>query len=260
MEINYELKPTLVRTNSRHRGPTESEKYSNFIGETVHDLKLLGMTLDRNDFFFASARGQSDFIQDNMALYFSGENREISSNIGTSGKIIKVLGPVFDQIDLTTWTPLVSTVSKINNDTFQIVMSGSASAENRGVSKTLNVLEGQIIKMTGYFKDISGNPNSSGLGSLDANQGEGSYTIIDPVAGDYSIVEHYIYCTQKETLTLHILGKKLADSSGLGTVEVKDISIDYVEMNTYNLEATNTSIKSKINVLEDEINNILNNL
>lgn len=252
MSSNYELRSSVTRTNARFRGPTESDKYTNFVGEAVHDLTLLGKVIDRDDFIFSTERGQSDFIHDNLSIYFNGNNKEITANIGTSVKMVKVLGPVFENTDLTDWTVVGCSVAKIEENTFKITPTGVPAVALR---RTIGVTEGEVIRISMYVKVNSFTENHLGyVGSSDIYQGQGSLSSYES-KDSFLFVEHYLQCKQKETISIEILGNR-----GNGEFEIAHPKVEYMEINELKLEPTNTAMKRRINTLEDEINHIINNL
>lgn len=258
MEIKYTLRPTGIRTNARFRGPTESEKYTNFVGEAAHDLDLLGRIIDRDTFIFSEAKGQTNFIIDNMAAYYSGENVPVTSNVPTSAWMYTVLGPTGLSSNLLTWNPYdLASITQTTNGVYRMVIDEGPSAKARqGVDIVFNVVEGDIIHIRLHAKKVSGDISSFGIGSSNVNQGEGSFGIFQ-VSTDGRYIDHFIECKHKEMISLCIYPKH---NAGTGTVDVTDVQVNYASIDKMNMQPTNTTVKRRINVLEDEIMNIINNM
>lgn len=253
MEINYTIRPTGIRTNARFRGQTESSKYANFVGESAHDLMLLGKIMDKDEFIFTYAKGQSDYIVDNMAVYYSGENQPVTSNIPTSTFLHTILGPA-PLPSLDTWLG----ATKVSDGVYRIItIGGRPAAPIQGIMNTLNVVEGDIIHIRMHVKPITGTFTKFGIGSQNVNQGEASFSSYDIGTGKY--IEHFIECKHKEMINIEIY-PRYDDDNGAGVVEISDVSFSYASRDKYNLQPSNTVMKKRINLLEDEIDNIINNM
>lgn len=75
-------KPSLIKTNARYRGPTESNKYINLIHETLHDLRLLCYKIDSNE-KDRNNIGQKEAIEANMKYYITGRQGKTMIDVPT---------------------------------------------------------------------------------------------------------------------------------------------------------------------------------
>jgi hypothetical protein len=251
MRLDNDLKPTITRLNARFRGPTESEKYFNLIQGTAHDTLLLSKVMDEDT-------GQGAAIRNNLAIYFSGEDLPVASNIPTTTTIATVTDPVFLSNNLSTEWNKISGVDITNpsNGVYTIATTGTTPPPMQGIIRSVAVIEGQIILIRMAIKKLSGSLDSFKFGSHNVNNGEGSMLSYIPI-DTYENITYTIYCKHKEVIDLSI---RIRDGSGLGEVEIKDFEVLYLDVRDFYLEALNSTIKSKVNVLEKEIQNIINNI
>ena len=258
MIIKNHLRPTTIRTNSRFRGPTELDKYANFILETVHDLKLLGSVMDRND-FIDGHRGHTDFIDDNFTAYVGG-GAPITSNIETASTLYNPIGDVLDSTDLmnTIWVAR-NGCTKTKTST-GVKLTGDGLLDQAGVAATKYVEEGDIIFLRMGVRLLSGDGSAFAIGSHDINQGEGDMKKVKlPQNGSTIYVDKRLYCKHREPITINIDVYHLPDMLRAATVEVFDVEVKYLREHHVTVEPTNTVIKSQINALENKIRNIMNN-
>jgi hypothetical protein len=258
MIIKNNLRPTTIRTNSRFRGPTELEKYSNFILETVHDLKLLGSVMDRNDFIDGD-KGHTDFIDDNFIAYVSG-GTPIRANVNTASTLYSPIGNVFDEVNLieNTWTTYGGCTKAQVLDGVRLIGDGLLQPAGVGIQKYVE--EGDIIYLRMGVKLISGNGSAFTIGSHNINQGDGDTKKIQlPQNGSIIYVDKRLYCKHREPITINIDVYNLPETLTPATVEISNVEIKYLREEQVNVLPTNTVIKSKINVIESKIDNIINN-
>ena len=259
MIIKPNLKPTLTRTNSRFRGPTELGKYTNFILESVHDLKLLGSVMDRNEFVYGH-RGQTDYIKDNFVAYVGG-NAPITANINTASTLYTPGEDVFQAINLmdSTWT--TNNGCSKTKTTNGVKLSTTGLLDPSGIATTKYVEEGDIIYIRMGVKFISGDNTAFTIGSRNINRGEGDLKRFKiPQNGSTIYVDKRLYCKHREPITINIDVHNVPDVLKATAVEVFDIEIKYMSENSLTVEPINTNVKSKINNLEDNIRNIMNNI
>lgn len=76
-------KPSLIKTNSRYRGPTESDKYINMIHEILHDLRLLCYKIDSNEKDNSNI-GHKEAIQANVTYYITGRQGKTKIDVPTA--------------------------------------------------------------------------------------------------------------------------------------------------------------------------------
>lgn len=259
MIIKNNLRPTTIRTNSRFRGPTELEKYANFVLESVHDLKLLGGVMDRNE-FVDGHRGQTDYIDDNFVAYVGG-GTPITANINTASTIYSPLGDVFQNVDPKSvdWTSYNGCTKTATTTGVRLV--GDGLLQPAGIQIQKYVEEGEILYVRMGVKLISGDGTAFTIGSHDINQGEGDLKKIKlPSNGSIIYVDKRLYCKHREPITINIDVYNLPDMLRPATVEVFDVEIKYLSEEKVTVVPTNTVIKSQINALENKIKNIINNI
>lgn len=259
MILKKHLRPTLLRTNSRSRGPSELGKYTNFLLETVHDMKLLGSFMDRNE-YLPGHKGHVDFIQENFSSYVSGEGA-ITAHVNTATTISHPIGDVLGKVDLMNqeWSPYggCSRTTSENG----VVLSTTGMLDPSGVQAQRQVEEGQIIYMRVGLRVLSGDVTGFALGSYNISQGEGDlsrYKI--PENGSIIYIDKRLYCKHREPVSLNIDVHNIPDVLAPAAVEIVDVQIKYMTENGLTMKPTNTVLKSQINELEDKIHNIINNL
>lgn len=259
MIIKNNLRPTLTRTNSRFRGPTELSKYSNYILETVHDLKLLGSVLDRNEFIHGH-RGQTDFIKDNFVAYVGG-GEQITSNINTAATLYTPGKPVFDSLDLmdSNWTAYNGCTKTAFQDKIRLQSDGLLDPAGIGIEK--QVEEGDVIYIRMGVRLLSGNGSAFTIGSHNINQNEGDVKRFKiPQNGSTIYVDKRLYCKHREPITINIDVQNVPDVLQETAVEIFNVEIKYMSENSLTVAPTNTVVKSQINNLESNIKNIINNI
>ncbi|MDK2600658.1 hypothetical protein QO179_24500 [Bacillus stercoris] len=258
MIIKDNLRPTMIRTNSRFRGPTELNKYSNFILETVHDMKLLGSVMDRNE-YVVGHRGQTDYINDNFVALVNG-GTQITSNIGTASIIYHPTDNVFEAIDLmsTDWgTYGECTKSEGEKGT---ILTTTGLKDPSGISRQKYVEEGDIIYIRMGVRLLSGDGTAFTIGSHDINQGEGDIKKIKiPQNGGTIYVDKRLHCLHREPISINIDVHNTPDMLQATSIEIFDLEIRYMTENKVTVQPNDTVVKSRINSLEDKIWNIINN-
>lgn len=92
----------------RYRGPSEKAKYQNYIGQSLHDLILLGHWLDGDDRPFRLQAGQTGLIRSHFAHYTTGSDDESSlrTSLPTAGHVQRTYDPnqQLDDVPLLDWT------------------------------------------------------------------------------------------------------------------------------------------------------------
>ncbi len=255
--LNYTLRPTTIRSNARYRGPTELSKYSNFIGEALHDMSLLGKVIDSGG---TDNRGQSDFIKDNLVAYFSGDQAHIVSNIDTAGYLHGLGSDTGISLVGTDWT-IVGAAIKTDLST-GVDLIGSNLNATSGITITYPVQEGQILYMRMKVEVLENGTTSFSIGSDDVNNGEGSKLLLDldSLSSNPSYIGHMIECKYKEQITLQIYLRDQAIDSYNGHILINDFSVCLLQRDHYHLNALNSSLKSQVNVIEEQVNNIIKNM
>lgn len=260
MYIRYERRPSLIRTNSRFRGPTERNKYTNFVLETVHDLKLLGSIMDRNE-YIPGHRGHTDFIQDNFVAYFSGEGRPITANIGSAAQLLHPKESVFENLNLMSadWVSYGNCVKATTNRGISLESNGTIDPS--GIRAQIPVEEGDIIFMRMGVRLLSGDGSSFTIGSHSINQGEIDVKKFEiPSNGTTIYVDKRLYCKHRELISLNIDVHYLPATLKPAKVEIIDVEIRRISEYRLTVQPINTEIKSRINKLEDQIHNLIRNL
>jgi hypothetical protein len=259
MIIKNNLRPTTIRTNSRFRGPTELEKYSNFVLETVHDLKLLSSVMDRND-YIEGHRGHTDYINDNFVAYVGG-GVPITSNIATASTLQVTKEDVFDSLNLmdANWVAH-NGCSKTQTET-GVQLSTSGLLDPAGIKTQKYVEEGDIIYIRMGVRFISGDNESFTIGSSNINQGDGDLEKFKlPQNGSTIYIDKRLYCKHREPIEININVHNVPDILTATNVEVFDVEIKYMSENNLAVAPINTQVKSKVNELEDKVKNIINNI
>jgi hypothetical protein len=259
MIIKKNLRPTSIRTNSRYRGQTELSKYTNYVLETVHDLKLLGSVLDRNE-YLPGHRGHTDFIQDNVVAYVSG-NAEITSTVDDATTLLHPLENVFDNLDVmsNTWSTYGGCTRKQTATGVELTTTGLLDPS--GIATQKYVEEGDIIYIRMGVRLLSGPGTDFTLGSHDINQGEGDlkkYKI--PQNGSIIYVDKRLYCKHREPISINFDVHYAPDTLNATSVEISDVEIRYISENSLTTAPTNGVIKPRINSLEDKIQNMITNI
>lgn len=259
MIIKNHLRPSTIRTNSRFRGPTELGKYTNFILEAVHDMKHLGTVLDRND-FIVGHKGQTDFIQDNLAAYLNSE-APVTSYIDTATTLYHPFAHAIEDIDLMSpaWMVYGGCTKTLSGDATRLSTTGLASPS--GIAIVQNVEEGNILYIRMKVKYISGDHTSFSIGSSNINQGEGNQEKFEiPENGSTIYIDKRLHCLHREPISINIDVQHSPDALEPTVIEVSNVEIKYMTENELKLTPINTTIKSKVNSLEDRLKNIINNI
>jgi hypothetical protein len=265
MIIRDDLRPTMIRTNSRYRGITEREKYSNYVGETIHDLRLLGKVMFGDELI--EAYGHEFNIKDNLASYITGEGTHTKSNIasattlyGTTEHIEVSGGKLADLIPSATWVAYGGCTKTQTPTGISLASDGAFGVS--GIGTSLNVEEGQIIYIRMAVKNVGSVPvEHFALGSEDINQGQGDITKYKiPQNGSTIYIDKRLYCTHREPVTLSIDVQNLPDVLSTPHVEISEVEIKYMTENKMTLGSLDGVIKPKINLLESKVENIIKNL
>jgi hypothetical protein len=249
--LEYRVRPSMIKTNARYRGPSELGKYSNYVNETMHDILLLSRKIDGN-------KGHADQITNNFASYFSGDNKPMTSNEGTT-VLLQEQGKEFTsaELDSTDWVPYGDcSVTKTESG---YVLKSNGTSDPSGIYKEVQVSEGQMIYIRMKVKRKSGSANDFRIGSLNVNEQEGSIMKF-AVTGTEKYIGHSFLCRQKETIQLNIEVQGNSTLVQSGEVEITDCTITLIEVDEYKLQPTNTYLKSTINSIEENIKHIINNL
>lgn len=77
--------PSLIKTNARYRGSTESDKFINMMQEIAHDLKLMCYKIDGNE-LNAENIGHREAVCGNMEYYIVGEGTKTMIEVPTAAK------------------------------------------------------------------------------------------------------------------------------------------------------------------------------
>lgn len=257
MELKRKLRPTMTKTNARHRGPTSSLDYTNMVNEALHDMILLGKVIDGE----GNAVGQTDKIYNNFARYVNGGSGDVSSNIPTSSVMYKKEAPIEREgvllQSLINWSTFGGcTVTQVNGKQ-KLTITGLAKPS--GIKKDVDVEAGDIIFMRLCIKNTAGFPAGHEIliGSRSVNNGEQLfYKYPLPQQGSIGYVDLTIECLYKENISLDIF--LLNDDSKLvgGSIDISECEICTMKKQEVNLLPVNLDVKSRINVLESETNNL----
>jgi hypothetical protein len=265
MIIKNQLRPTTIRTNSRYRGQTEIEKYANFVLESVHDLKLLGSVMDRNEYIDGS-KGHTDFINDNFAAYVSG-GADITANINTASVLYSPLEDLIARDATTGYVDVMTSEWTTANGctktkaTTGVVLSSTGLQDPAGILTVQNVKEGDIIYIRMAVKFLSGDSTSFTVGSHDINQNTGDVeTFPLPQNGTTIYIDKRLYCKHREPISINIDVQNTPATLQATSVEIFDVEVRYILEDKVAVLPVNTSLKSRLNSLESDIRNIINNI
>jgi hypothetical protein len=106
------LKPSLIRTNARYRGPTELEKHINMTHEVLHDLRLLCYKVDSNENDPTSI-GQAEAIRDNAVYYITGRQGKTMIHVPTATTLCNTDGESVERFQ--SISPTVTTDQSIKS-------------------------------------------------------------------------------------------------------------------------------------------------
>lgn len=252
------IQPTIIRKNARFRGPTGLSDYSNYLLETIHDMKLLGGTMDRNE-NIPGHRGQSDHIKDNLKAYLHGD-AAITASVDSATVLFHVTEPVQKNMDImsTDWADYGS----VERSSLQVpgaLLSSPGLLDPAGVSTQLIGEEGDIFYLRMKVVHKSGNTLGFSIGSHNINYGEGDMerkTISQNSTTNY--VDKRLYCKHRGPFTVNIDVHNLPDFLEPGAVEISELSIHYAEEHHLSVSPVDTEIKSRVNQLESKLKNIIN--
>lgn len=266
MIIRNELRPTMMRTNSRYRGVTEREKYSNFIGETVHDLRLLGKVMFYDQ--AAEKEGHEFNILNNFAAYMTGEANEIKCSAPSASLLSGVKGDIKNQagskmtelIPTATWTTYGGCTKSTTLEGISLASNGSYGTS--GIGAQLEVEEGQIIYIRMAVKNTGTVPvEDFALGSANINQDRSDMTKYKiPQNGSTIYIDKRLYCSYRELITLNIDVQNTPEVLSTPMVEISEVEIRYMTEREVGLLSLDGGIKPRVNVLEDKVENIIKNI
>lgn len=252
--LEYELRPTMIKSNARYRGPSELGKYSNYIGETIHDMKLLGKVMDGDGDF----KGHHQLIEDNFAAYFEGSSSNITSNIESAAFIVEQQGDLIDtNITKPGWQAYGGCIAWKTGDTYYLKSPGTN--DPCGISFNVEVQEGQTIYIRMKAKRNTGFTADFRIGSANVNQNEGS-TAKFSLNGTARYIGHSFTCKHKEVISINVDIQADASQIVQGIAEFEDFTVTLIDQNNYYMLPLNTSIKSKLRVIEDEVQSIIDNM
>lgn len=261
MIIKNQLRPTMIRTNSRHRGPTELMKFTNFVQEAVHDMTLLANTMDGNDQLRKD--GHSDFIYNNFAKLVSGTDEGIAANAPSASTLCHPTNNVFKNLNLlgSEWATYGNATISGSDGVYQLYSPGTS--DPAGISTQLLAETGDIIYIRMAVRLLSGDTQSFSIGSENITSGteKGSIKSFSiPQNGSTIYIDKRLYCQQRETINLNIDVHRLPDVLQETQVEISSVEIKYMTENNVALESSNGSLKPKIDSLSDKMKSIITNV
>lgn len=265
MIIRSDLRPTMIRTNARHRGPSESYQYSNYIGEVIHDLMLLGKVMDQDESKPEAFTGHSNYILGNLGGYITGQY-PVTSNIQDAAKLIHVKDHLYagdnklaDQLSSSLWTPYGNCVKSATGN--KAVISSPGTDTPSGIGTQIMVEEGQVIFIRMAVRLMSGDGTAFAIGSHNINQGKGDVKNVKLTQNGATIfIDKRLYCQHREPITINIDVQYLPGKLGAGQMEISDLEIRYATENELTLGPLDTYLKPKVNLLEETVNNIMRNV
>lgn len=261
MIIKNQLRPTMIRTNSRFRGPTEIVKFTNFVQEAAHDIKLLANVMDGNDFL--KKDGHTDFIYNNFAKLVNGTDEGIHANSPSVATLCRPTDNVFKNLNLLSsdWIAYGSCVRTGANDIYQLESPGLLDPS--GISTELMVDAGQVIYIRMAVRLLEGDTTSFSLGSDNITNGTEKGDIkrfILPQNGSTIYVDKRLYCQHRESINLNIDVHRLPHNLQAAKVEVSNVEIRYMTENNVLLQPSNGVLKPRVDLLHDKIDSIVTNM
>jgi|GEM_PF-2542842 len=264
MFLRNQLRPTMIRTNARFRGPTEIEKYHNMVLEAIHDMKLLGTILDGNEMAEPEVKGHSDYIYENFSAYVSGttldgEIPKVASHIASSSVLYYPIGEVFpprlDLMDPTVWSTSLGVTRQLTNGVVRL--HSQALTDPAGIYATKQVEEGDIIYIRLGIKVISGTIDTFAIGSRNINQGQGDMTKFQiPKNGSTIYIDKRLYCQHRESITINIDLHNIPNILAPVEVEIVHPMIVFLREQEVGLTPM-MQLKSKVRHLEEQLNHLL---
>lgn len=256
MELKKNLRPTMVKTNARFRGLTSSLDYVNMVNEAVHDITLLGKTLDETD----EVKGQSTFIRNNFNQYVSGVEEEPVSNIPSSSVMYAVKEDVLRSgnpvANLLLWEKFGGcTTTEIDNG-YRLAADGTMTAS--GIRIAIDVEPGDLIMMRFAIAKESGfvEANEIRFGSPDVNNIGNFHEYTLSLANHIGYVDRVIECLYRESIHLEIGLIYDGFVLGGGTADFLYPEIRKVHRREVSLLPMNLGMKDRINNLDIEIKNL----
>lgn len=261
MIIKNQLRPTMIRTNSRYRGQTEAIKFTNFMQEAAHDVKLLGTFMDTNE--VTDKLGHSDYIYNNFAKFVEGTDGEIKSNISSASVLCHPTDDAFSNLNLlsSAWVTHGNCVK--GGSQTKPTLQSPGTADPCGITAQLLVEEGDIIYIRMGVKLLSGDATAFTLGSDDITNGEivGDLTKFNiPLNGSIIYIDKRLYCKHREAINVVIDVHRLPGTLKAGKVELIDVEIKYMTEHNVAIKSSNSILKPGINLLGDRIQNIVDHM
>lgn len=257
MELKKRLRPTMINTNARFRGPTESLKHVNMVNETVHDLILLSSVLNGNE----KRIGHSDLIKNNFSKYVNGvesptaSNIESASTIYTKGENLTTNDWELHKLELWATTSGLS-IAK-NEESYIVDVAGTVKPAKMYVDIEVDVGDILFMRVGIIHSSQDQKLTSIKIGSENVNQNVPSF-LEYPLPKNASIgyIDHMIECLYRETITLEINVLPAEAVSNSGQITILFPEMKKLHKREVKLIPTNTEIKARLNDLEAEIENL----
>lgn len=261
MIIKNQLRPTMIRTNSRYRGQTEANKFANFVQEAVHDIKLLGTFMDTNE--YTGQSGHADYIYNNFAAFANGTNEEIKANISSASVLCHPYKDVFENTNLldAMWVTYGNCVKSGTQD--KVTLSSPGTADPCGIATQILVEEGNIIYIRVGVRLVSGSTTGFSLGSDNITNGENvgdTETFQIPQNGSIIYLDKRLYCQHREPININIDVHRLPEVLQAATVEISTVEIKYMTEDDVSIQSGNKSLKPSINLLSEKIQNVVDKI
>lgn len=251
------MRPSIIRTNSRYRGPTGLGNYSNFLLESIHDMKLLGATLDRNE-NIEGHKGQTDHIKDNFSAYLHGD-ADITASADSATILFHTTRPANVSTDLMSgdWA-VYGSASRSSSDEATVITSPGL-LDPAGIGAQLLGEEGDIFYIRMKVKHIEGDTSGFSIGSHNINYGEGDVENKQiPQNGTTIYVDKRLYCRHRGPFTVNIDVHNTPDQLEMGRIEVSEVSIHYAEEHHLAMAPIDMEMKSRARHLEARLKSIIN--
>jgi hypothetical protein len=142
-----------------------------------------------------------------------------------------------------------------------IQLSSTGLLDPAGIFSVQEVKPGDIIYIRMGVKFISGDNTSFTIGSHNINQNAGDvkkFTL--PSNGSTIYVDKRLYCKHREPISINIDVQNTPANLQATAVEIFDLEVSYIMEDSVRVLPINTTLKSRLNRLESDIQNIINNI
>lgn len=247
-----EWKTSGTKANSRYRGVTDLNQYSNMVLEAAHDMTLLSHILTGNE--QTNTPGHEKAIVDNYNSLFNGGVNPVLYDSFTASKLMKVNKKKKINVpsDLTTWESVGGCVTTKTTGGYQLASPGTFS--NAGVRTPVYVRPGEILSIRLRAKTAKALTDFS-IGSENINV-SGSLKKSSVATSTYGyFMDYRLYCTNYETIFLNLYVHHTPQAAlTASSVELLDVELFYAEELPVSITPLNGSLKTDLNQIRETLN------